>query len=187
MPVDNNSQLPLQDTPTFPWYTHAHPALAVSNNFSTGHLSLNQRQELWKQSVERAQQVAELVLGPIQGIPGSVHRTQVAADQVRAHIDCWTSQGQWKQQTGYHLAQHFQDPLYGKCKRQQDPYGWSTPTSACPLDDTVDPVTWCSLLDGRNVLVVGDLVQYQLHEVLLDAMRDGPTVCFGELNCKGKV
>lgn len=186
---DNNDpyQPALDDTTTLPWYTHPHPALPVGNNFSTGHLSLDQRQALWEHSVERAQQVAELVLGPIQGIPGSVHRTHEAAERVRAQIDCWTSQGQWKQQDGYHLAKHFQDPLYGKCKRQQDPYVWSTPpTTTCPLDDTVDPVTWCSLLDGRNTLIVGDLVQYQLHEVLLDAMRDGPTVCFGELNCKGK-
>ena len=183
---DNDPSALYDDTTPLPWYTHSHPALAVNNNFSTGHMSLNQRQELWKRSVERAQQVAELVLGPIQGIPGSVHKTQMAADQVRAQIDCWTSQGQWKKEQGYHLAKHFQDPLYGKCKRQQDPYVWSTPSNTCPLGDTVDPVTWCSLLDGRNMLIVGDLVQYQLHEVLLDAMRDGPTVCFGELNCKGK-
>jgi len=49
----------------------------------------------------------------------------------------------------------------------------------------VDAQHWCQVLRGRHLLVVGDLVQYQLHELFLDTLRDGPAVCFGELNCKG--
>ncbi|CEI87819.1 hypothetical protein RMCBS344292_02227 [Rhizopus microsporus] len=52
------------------------------------------------------------------------------------------------------------------------------------MDHSVNRDRWCKVLNGRHILVVGDLVQYQLHEIFLNTFRDGPTVCFGELNCR---
>ncbi|KAI9323614.1 hypothetical protein BX666DRAFT_1836650, partial [Dichotomocladium elegans] len=99
-------------------------------------------------------------------------------------VDCWTSRGRWASgQGGYHIRKHLQDPYYGKCKNSGSSYVWVTPPE-CPLHEEIDRDLWCDAINGRNILLVGDLVHYQLHEMLLDAMRDGPTVCYGELNCK---
>ncbi|KAI9492414.1 hypothetical protein BDB00DRAFT_828916 [Zychaea mexicana] len=105
------------------------------------------------------------------------------AASLRAMVDCWTT-GHWVGGEGYLVPKHFQDPLYGKCHSDDRlHYRWQT-EGCTAIMETVHPGRWCTALNGRHVLLVGDLVQYQLHDVLLDAIRDGPTVCFGELNCK---
>ncbi|KAI7857276.1 hypothetical protein BDC45DRAFT_566272 [Circinella umbellata] len=163
-----------------PWYRSPHRRPNSQNDkYATIHLSTNERMTLQEQSVKRAQEVAEAVLGPVKEIRGS----QVAdVDSLRSKINCWTS-GHWIPGKGYHVPKHFQDPLYGKCRSQDRlNYHWQIQEDQCPPMQYVDPNRWCHALNGRHVLLVGDLVQYQLHDVLLDAMRDGPTVCFGELN-----
>ncbi|KAI9248482.1 hypothetical protein BDA99DRAFT_446149 [Phascolomyces articulosus] len=109
---------------------------------------------------------------------------------------------------------HFQDPLYGSCDNkfykthprppEEITNNTTTPWSsvnitpdmyrdavkyvwqpACDLPvETVDPELWCRVLRGRNIALVGDLVHYQMHEILLDVLRDGPVVCYGEMSCK---
>jgi hypothetical protein len=78
---------------------------------------------------------------------------------------------------------HIQDPIYA-CKRPFKPYRWQPDDPSCPPLQPVDTQHWCHILNGRNILLAGDLVHYQYHEVLLDVFRDQPTVCYGELNCK---
>ena len=167
-----------------PWYRSAHPRSDSRNDkYVTTHLSTSERMTLQEQSVKRAREVAEAVLGPVKEIRG----TQVTdVDSLRSKINCWTT-GHWIPGEGYHVPKHFQDPLYGKCRNgDRLNYHWEIlQENQCPPMQYVDPSRWCHALNGRHVLLVGDLVQYQLHDVLLDAMRDGPTVCFGELNCKG--
>ncbi|KAF9585794.1 hypothetical protein BGW38_000732 [Lunasporangiospora selenospora] len=41
---------------------------------------------------------------------------------------------------------------------------------------------FCQILDQRNVLVVGDVTQYQIHDVILSAFESS-FACFGELGC----
>ncbi|CAO3598986.1 unnamed protein product [Absidia cylindrospora] len=89
----------------------------------------------------------------------------------------------------------FSDPRFGQCDcrwqrlhpntpRPETQYQW-VPPSHCPLlSETIQADQWCNIIDGRHTLLVGDLVQYQLHDLLLDALRLGPTVCYGELSCK---
>ena len=41
---------------------------------------------------------------------------------------------------------------------------------------------FCEVMDRREILVVGDLTQYQIHDVLLSAFESS-FVCYGELGC----
>ncbi|KAI8149603.1 hypothetical protein BJV82DRAFT_529966 [Fennellomyces sp. T-0311] len=168
-------KLPDQD---LPWYRSPHPQPPSRNaNYSTVDLETAERLVLETEAVHRARQVAEALLGPVKEIRGSTKD----ATTIRDTVNCWTT-GRWvKGDDGYHVPMHFMDPLYGKCRSEDRlHYRWET---NCPLQD-IEASKWCTALAGRNILLVGDLVQYQMHEVLLDAIRDGPTVCFGELNCK---
>ncbi|CAO3630038.1 unnamed protein product [Mucor hiemalis] len=120
----------------------------------------------------------------------------------RMRVECMTK-GQWvrSEETDVKKApfelKHIQDPIYSTCdkkfykthksteKRDSIKYRWKPTNSAqCPLKNTIDTKNWCKVLKGRNILLVGDLTQYQYHELILDTFRDEPTVCFGELNCK---
>ncbi|KAG2217834.1 hypothetical protein INT45_006799 [Circinella minor] len=61
-------------------------------------------------------------------------------------------------------------------------YRWKP---SCPLPaETIDTNQWCQVFKGRHLALVGDLVHYQMHELLLDVLRDGPVVCYGEMSCK---
>ncbi|OAD75533.1 hypothetical protein PHYBLDRAFT_186429 [Phycomyces blakesleeanus NRRL 1555(-)] len=193
----------------FPWYTQSHPALDIphiSDKFTTKDLSSTERQQLQDKAVADARASMVERVGEIVGIPGSRMTTTEKADRLRALVECWTGQGEWVKdaENAFRLT-HMQDPVYGKCDkkfyktnpksshRPATEYSWKTSLTSssssssslsCPLPEKVDVQKWCEVLNGRHLLLVGDLVQYQLHEILLDAMRDGPTVCFGELNCK---
>jgi hypothetical protein len=133
-----------------------------------------------------------------QGIRGTrlidVDETQA----FREKVECWTT-GQWIKDDNAFSLTHIQDPIYSSCdskfkklthgedeKRDAVKYKWQ-PSKNCPIKKTIDSKNWCKVLRGRNMLLVGDLVHYQYHELLLDTFRDEPTVCFGELNCKGKL
>lgn len=139
-------------------------------------------------------------------IPGSGLTTYQQVSQFRAQVECWTqrpsagSGGKWQYQPTpmASMLPHFQDPRFGKCDRQwqrldhptntprpETQYRW-VPPAHCPLvAESIQTDQWCNIIDGRHTLLVGDLVQYQLHDLLLDALRDGPAVCYGELGCKG--
>ncbi|KAI9018677.1 hypothetical protein CLU79DRAFT_759828 [Phycomyces nitens] len=179
----------------FPWYTSPHPPLDiphVSQPYTTKDLSEAQRQQLQDKAVLDARAAMVDRVGEIVGIPGTRMTTKKKADDLRAMVECWTD-GEWVPDKDAFRLTHIQDPVYGKCdkkfykthpKSSHRPATEYTWTTKCPLSKTLDVPKWCEVLNGRHMLLVGDLVQYQLHEILLDAMRDGPTVCFGELNCK---
>lgn len=184
----------------FPWYnTQGHAKLDSLQNhkFTTTHLSTEERNQLTHDTVNKAKKLVQGEFNSIQGIPGSIFNGNTRkSNQFRALVDCWTT-GKWVQVASRkNLMPHFQDPLYGSCDRrfakqnklqggQRDAvkYVWQ---SQCDTSVELDGTQWCQVLRGRHLLVVGDLVQYQLHELFLDTLRDGPAVCFGELNCKGK-
>lgn len=186
--ISPNHRHQQSSTALLPWYQQPHPNLVTSSsNYTTTHLSPLERLRLHENAVARAKQVAEDVIGRIEGIPGTFKDTAEAANTFRSLVDCWT-RGRWtRYATPFLVKNHFQDPLYGSCDRKAkgNPrdalrYAWQ-PT--CPLGP-VDPTKWCEALDGRHMLMVGDLVQYAFHDVVLDVMRDGPTVCYGDMNCK---
>lgn len=188
----------IQSHSDFPWYTSLHPSLTHLQNtkdHTTLHLSTQERDELQERMVAKAASVAHAAFPQINGILGSQFENKPeAADKFRRQVDCWTS-GQWvaTNQPSF-VMPHFQDPLYGSCDRQYKKHGGQGLRDAvryvwqpsCKMDSTMDPGNWCQIMRGRHMLIVGDLVQYQLHEVFLDTLRDGPAICFGELNCKGK-
>ncbi|KAI9301900.1 hypothetical protein BJ944DRAFT_270773 [Cunninghamella echinulata] len=188
----------------FPWYKQPHNRFLFKGEASTIDLTLQQRQQLQYDLIDKAKQQTQKSLASIGyvplGIPGTNVQTEQQVKVLREKIACWT-QGSWQpvKKSKQQLLNHVQDPLYAMCdknfyKKNKDPqmvrpetqYQWvpSLSSSMCPLQYHATPDQWCSLLNGRHILLVGDLLQYQLHEIFLDTLRDGPTVCFGELNCK---
>jgi hypothetical protein len=177
----------------FPWYKRAHLRPTYPTQYATTHLSEKQHKQLTKDMVTMANEAVKKAFPDMHTIPGT-RLSQNKVKSLRKNVDCWT-RGKWvKANQQLHLMPHFQDPLYGSCDRKfartsdgQRPalaYEWE-PECAMP-ETTINVEQWCDVLDGRHLLLVGDLVHYQVHEILLDSMREGPVVCYGELNCKGK-
>ncbi|KAI8049133.1 uncharacterized protein B0P05DRAFT_641872 [Gilbertella persicaria] len=184
----------------FPWYQRqGHPNLSPLQQhpkYITTHLSTQERQTLQENMIKKAREAVAHEFQHIKGIPGSsVYAGKPeAARQFRSLVDCWTT-GEWvsvTSQSAHWTMPHFQDPLYGSCdrkfkktggvgRRPATNYVWK---SKCDASIDLDPGKWCSVLNGRHLMLVGDLIQYQLHELFLDTLRDGPATCFGELNCK---
>lgn len=204
---DNESSAttaPSQQQHRLPWYKQSYKAISKAafdpdHAFTTEHLTTEERRALQERMVGIAQSMAQEAFGnKYDGrIPGTILDTQDQVDAMRSLVNCWT-RGRWVKSSSNRtsLLRHFQDPLYGSCdakfykthgkneQREAVKYTWEP---SCPLPmTTVDPQQWCGgALKGRNLMLVGDLAQYQMHEILLDALRDGPVVCYGELNCKG--
>lgn len=192
------TQLPTVElSKDFPWYQQAHARVKEfkEKKHTTSHLSSKEREQLTKDMVMKASIAAKEAFSFIQGIPGSGFKKEKEATVFRSQVDCWT-RGKWvPTPLAKYVMPHFQDPLYGSCdrkfakqntsgQREAVKYEWK---SECDTNEIqIDSENWCKILGGRHLLLVGDLVHYQLHELFLDALRDGPTVCFGELNCKGK-
>ncbi|KAF1800999.1 hypothetical protein V8B55DRAFT_1530803 [Mucor lusitanicus] len=174
----------------FPWYDEQHPNMAPLQDpkYTTAHLTTQERDALQASMIEKARAAASEF--QITGIPGSIMNTASKAKKFRSLVDCWTT-GSWVEDTTHYTMPHFQDPIYGSCDRKYKKSGGTglrpavryTWKSQCDMIN-VDAQHWCQVLRGRHLLLVGDLVQYQLHELFLDTLRDGPAVCFGELNCK---
>lgn len=179
-----------------PWYKHHHPRLPQYNPYATTNLTTQEREALTNQMVERASQLVSRAFPEMENkiIGSSLSQDEVV--QFRSLVDCWTSTGKWVRMDGeVKVMSHYQDSLYGKCDRkhrgegQREALRYVWQSKCAPIKDNMDNSVnedrWCEVLRGRHLLAVGDLVQYQLHEIFLDAFRDGPTVCFGELNCRG--
>lgn len=188
----------------FPWYkqSHTRPQFRPHANITTTTLTTKQRTILLQKAILQAKQRAQKKFNPTeyQGIRGTRFETAQETKALRDQIDCFTT-GQWIKAADDEEAfrlKHIQDPIYSTCdhqfykthpeteKRPATQYTWQPSSESCALKTKVDSKNWCKLLKGRNMLLVGDLPHYQFHELLLDAFREEPTVCFGELNCKGK-
>lgn len=182
----------------FPWYQtpHTRPQYKPNATLLTTHLSPKERQIASSTAVLQAKKLAfrKFPVEEYQTIRGTPLSPQETED-LRSKLECWT-QGEWIKDPKAYQLKHVQDSLYSTCDNQfykthpasesRDMYRWKPKSECAPLK-AVNSRNWCKALQGRNMLLVGDLVQYQYHEVLLDAFRDEPTVCFGELNCKGKL
>jgi hypothetical protein len=186
----------------FPWYQkpHTRPQFKPNANLTTIQLSIKERGILQQKAILKAKKHAFRKFPPEDyvGIRGSKLTGAEETAAFRHKVDCWTK-GQWVQQDEAFALKHVQDSLYSTCddkfykshskdqKREAVKYRWQPHVSEdCPAITTeVDSKKWCSILHGKHMLLVGDLVHYQYHELLLDAFRHDPTVCFGELNCKG--
>ncbi|KAI8983606.1 hypothetical protein BDB01DRAFT_843288 [Pilobolus umbonatus] len=191
----------------FPWYKteHTRPQFTPNRTLLTTTLSAKDRLIIQEKAVLRAKKSAYKRFPPneYQGIRGTDKYSEDTEDigtktkQLRDLIQCWTV-GKWHRVEEMESAlKHIQDTYYGMCDRQfykthsvnetreSVKYVWRPSSDDCPFEQDSIPVNdWCEHLNGRNMLLVGDLVHYELHEVLLDTFRDDPTVCFGELNCK---
>ncbi|CAM0142037.1 unnamed protein product [Umbelopsis sp. WA50703] len=186
-----NDQVEIKPDLNFPWYPKAKK------------LSTPERIELEQQAMVKSRRMALEALSEynIQGIPGSSIKTAQQAKDFHQKVQCFT-QGSWVYAPHERpLLKHLQEPLYSKCDKRyakgeqlNDKSEWKVRPDLkyiwSPLDKTQCPLrpieksNWCNMLGGRHVLLVGDIVQFQMHELLLDTFRDGPAVCYGELNCK---
>ncbi|CAG8508701.1 11160_t:CDS:2 [Racocetra fulgida] len=137
-------------------------------------------------------------------IPGSSRVKDIdSLIEFRNQLECITK-GNWELDlTPRSLIRHKQDPRYGKCNKlhrnivknhdisveeewklipDSAKYVWKTPKK-CPIPKiTVEQA--CNLLSGNKILIIGDKLQFQLHELLLDFFLDGPVECYGENACK---
>lgn len=173
-----------------PWYIHSHDPF-TSNSTTYAWTTHNQSLDDMIDFAEREMRAA--LTDDYEGrIPGSGLTGMDKVISFRSLVACWTQQGSWQKHQGA-LLPHFQDPLYGQCDRRWQRGDMARPApryhwqpQCALLSDTIQKEQWCGIVDRRHTLVVGDLVQYQLHDLLLDALREGPTTCYGELNCKGK-
>ncbi|KAG0171920.1 hypothetical protein DFQ28_000785 [Apophysomyces sp. BC1034] len=148
----------------------------------TTQLSTAERLQLQEDQVENAKAYVNQQQLAVQGIPGSRLQTTEEANKFRSLVDCWT-RGRWAEKPRRLKLKHFQDPTFKGSDQDQPELRWE-PECGFDPGQTVNRTQWCEVMKGRNILLVGDLVHYQLHELFLDTLRDGPTVCFGELNCK---
>lgn len=175
-----------------PWYPKA-------NKLTTA-----ERIELEQQAIIKARAIAQEAMSHynIHGIPGSAIKTAQQANEFYQKAQCFT-QGSWVYAPHERpLLKHLQEALYSKCDKRyakgellSDKSDWKVRPDLkyiwSPLDKTqcplrsIDKSKWCKMLRGRHILLVGDIVQFQMHELILDTFRDGPVVCYGELNCKG--
>lgn len=185
-----------------PWYKHAHRALV--SPLLAGNATTSERQKLQEYWIDAAHVLAERTFGDKykDNIPG----THVDVTTLRTTIDEWTrvakkgetSGGRWIYSENMTTMQHIQDEYYSTCDhhfyathsssdmRDAVRYRWQPDQQHPLLAEDVDRDRWCELLNGRSIMIVGDLVQYQIHELLLDVLRDGPSVCYGEMGCKRK-
>lgn len=186
----------------FPWYQqqHTRPQYRPNSTLTTLHMSIKEREIYQQKAILQAKKLAfrRFVPEDYAGIRGSLLSTAEETSEFRRKVECWT-RGKWVKEEDAYSLKHIQDPLYSSCdrqfykthdtleKREATKYRWVPESDSCPLSTKVESKKWCKSLKGRNMLLVGDLVHYQYHELLLDAFRDDPTVCFGELNCKGNM
>lgn len=207
--ITNRSLLPISianqanDHQDLPWYKHAHRAMVpplLSANGTTG-----ERQKLQEYWIDAARALSDRVFG--DKFKDKVPGTQVDdVATLRATIDGWTrvakkgehGGGRWiyNDSDNTTTIRHIQDEYYSTCDqhfyathssndmRDAVRYRWQPEQEHPLIAEGLDRDRWCELLDGRNIMVVGDLVQYQIHELLLDILRDGPSVCYGEMGCK---
>ncbi|CAG8594079.1 4246_t:CDS:1 [Scutellospora calospora] len=138
-------------------------------------------------------------------IPGSNRIIDIESlIKFRNYLECVTTKGNWALDlTPRPLIRHKQSPLYGKCNKRYKnnggnqiisvkeewklipefaKYVWKTPNE-CPMQK-MDVKQACNLISGLRFLLVGDELQYQLHELLLDFFHEGPVQCYGEISCK---
>ncbi|KAG0002386.1 hypothetical protein BGZ65_002679 [Modicella reniformis] len=47
----------------------------------------------------------------------------------------------------------------------------------------VQPEDFCSILGPRHIVLVGDLIHWQLHDSIMYSMFDTPQVCYGDVAC----
>ncbi|CAO3667578.1 unnamed protein product [Rhizopus microsporus] len=155
------------------------------NQYATVNLTQHEREKLTQDMIAKASNLVCAFPDIQTTIMGaSLNKEQV--QQFRSLVECWTSSGKWVKMDGPVKC----DRKYkGEGQRDAVRYVWQSTCEPVKnnMDHSVNRDRWCKVLNGRHILVVGDLVQYQLHEIFLNTFRDGPTVCFGELNCRGNV
>ncbi|ORX53924.1 hypothetical protein DM01DRAFT_1287497 [Hesseltinella vesiculosa] len=179
----------------FPWYQTDHSPFYWDTRAQP-----EETNETFDALLASTEALAKLTFADsLVGIPGSQLTQPAEIDAFRHLLQCWTQKGAWVHdpRAPPRSLAHFQDPIFSTCdrrwaKKRKQPtsprpdtlYRWEVPTTCPLLEPAIDHASWCRLLNGRHMLLVGDLVQYQLHDLFLDALRDGPTVCYGELGCK---
>src|SRR4051794_34927905 len=138
-------------------------------------------------------------------IPGSNIKTRKHLLEFRKRMDCITTRGKWVyDDTPRPILKHKQELIFGKCDKNSIPlnknasieeiwenarnsvkYKWETPYE-CPLPSFTRQ-EFCSLITDSSMLLVGDLLSYQLHDLLLNYFHDGPVQCYGETSCKDHI
>ena len=148
--------------------------------------------------------------GLVRGLSKKTH--SLIARNVQSLLDCVSSEGKWMQDDSSMNRSrlvHQMDPIYGKCERarSRDPtlpdsslYAWR-PDPEC-LQRALGPDTlaqegpslsrilpkmtrrrFCDTMRHQSVYIVGDSLQFSLHELLLDIGSRDTQMCYGEQYC----
>ncbi|CAG8455517.1 10104_t:CDS:1 [Paraglomus occultum] len=166
-------------------------------NYPTSEQEISRRRRLAeKKAIQETKKVLQTTFTNSEGIPGTNIKTKAEAEAFREKLDCITSRGFWKyDNTPREIIKHKHEAKFSRCDRERGDnsgsgwnvredvkYVWTTP-SECPMPKLTRTEV-CSLISGVSMMIVGDLVHWQLHDLLLDYFHDGPTQCYGEQFCK---
>lgn len=161
--------------------------------------SYNEYQRRLTTAVEAARLGLQTVLkgGPVEGIPGTAITDLKTAAKVQSGMDCITTQGSWVYNAStarQDLIRHKYEALHGVCdkqfyKHQSDDevreaakYTW-VPSESCRTDlEMPSRADICSVLPGP-ILIAGDTLSYQMHDLFLDFFHDKAQTCYGENYC----
>ncbi|KAG0363101.1 hypothetical protein BGZ54_008330 [Gamsiella multidivaricata] len=141
---------------------------------------------------------------------GRIHGTTIKNNpllvrQIRDQIRCWTTHGSWQRQGNeFQTLKHLGDSRFTKCDKnfikaldregnghylgEFDHVNNRLLIRMMGLEDdraeyrSYTKSKFCQAIGKRNLLVVGDLTQYQLHDVIVSAFQSS-FVCYGELGC----
>ncbi|KAF9152834.1 hypothetical protein BG015_004615 [Linnemannia schmuckeri] len=70
---------------------------------------------------------------------------------------------------------HWQPTLAKKAKTGERTGGWHA--------TRIQPEEFCRILGPRHIVLVGDLIHWQLHDSIMYNMFDNPQACYGDLAC----
>ena len=149
----------------------------------------------------------------VVGIPGTRAKTAAEARELQAMLDCTSGKGEWvydregsaRERSGSAgLTVHKHSSVLASCDKRfykgdhsHEP-GWdvreslkwrwvASPACVKPGVAPPPPLTrrgLCTLLAHKSTLLVGDTLQYSLHDLILDWTSTEPQSCYGDLYCK---
>lgn len=144
-------------------------------------------------------------------IPGTGINTPAKSAQFRALMDQALNQGRWVYEADRDYPDFGGATAWSKKKQNErdrdvtidrapfpeaGKYHWEpllTSSDGTQEDMTVPTIPWytnriqpedfCRILGPRHIVLVGDLIHWQLHDSIMYNMFDTPQICYGDLAC----
>ncbi|KAM0746790.1 hypothetical protein T439DRAFT_329487 [Meredithblackwellia eburnea MCA 4105] len=145
------------------------------------------------------------------GIPGTWATTESQGRDLQEYLDCVSGRGEWVYDPeggrgAAGLTVHKYSGMFAGCDKRfykggkEDGDGdWNVreslkwrwvPSGTCFKARQRRPlsrVAFCQAVGTKSLLLVGDTLQYSLHDMILDWTTTEPQTCYGDLYCKEHV